>query len=88
MEKDYTVKIEDGRIMFMTSYWNEFGEKIQVANIISKERLIEIGNNVSDALSKLSQAEVIKSVCDHNWEEWEDANCNARWRCTRCKEVI
>ena len=35
----------------------------------------------------LRQPAVIKSVCDHKWKEWEDANCNARWRCTRCKEV-
>ena len=26
-------------------------------------------------------------VCDHNWKQWEDAHCNVRWRCTKCKEV-
>jgi hypothetical protein len=30
---------------------------------------------------------VIKPVCDHRWKEWEDENCNARWRCSRCKTV-
>lgn len=30
---------------------------------------------------------VIKSVCDHNWKEWEDENCNAQMRCTKCKTV-
>ena len=30
---------------------------------------------------------VIKSVCDHNWKEWEDENCNAQIRCTKCKAV-
>jgi hypothetical protein len=25
--------------------------------------------------------------CDHNWKEWEDEECNARLRCTRCKTV-
>jgi len=56
---DYTVKIEDGRIMFMTSYWDEFGEEKTVANIISKKRLIEIHKNISDALSELNQADVV-----------------------------
>ena len=48
---DYTVKIEDGRIMFMTSYRDEFGEEIKVANIITKERLIEIRDNCNRALA-------------------------------------
>lgn len=30
---------------------------------------------------------VIKSVCDHNWKEWEDESCNAQMRCTKCKTV-
>jgi len=51
---DFTVQIEDGRIMFITSYRNEFGEECKVANIISKERLIEIHNNVNRALAELS----------------------------------
>lgn len=51
---DFTIQIEDGRIMFMTSYRNEFGEECKVANIISKERLIEIHDNVNRALAKLS----------------------------------
>ena len=25
------------------------------------------------------------SVCDHNWKEWEDENCNAQMRCTKCR---
>ena len=33
---DFTIEIERGRIMFMTSYRNEFGEDCKVANIISK----------------------------------------------------
>ena len=49
---DFTVKIEDGRIMFMTSYRDEFGEQQQVANIISKERLIEIRDNINRALEQ------------------------------------
>jgi hypothetical protein len=54
MENDYTVKIEDGRIMFMTSYRNEFGEDCSVANIISKEKLIEIRDDINLALAELS----------------------------------
>jgi hypothetical protein len=38
-------------------------------------------------VKKLNIPAVIKSVCDHNWKEWEDANCNARLRCSRCKEA-
>lgn len=49
---DFTVKIEDGRIMFMTSYRDEFGEQKKVANIISKERLIEIRDNINRALEQ------------------------------------
>lgn len=52
---DFTVKIENDRIMFMTSYRNEFGEECSVANIISKERLLEISNNITCALEKLSK---------------------------------
>lgn len=51
---DYTIEIKEGRIMFMTSYRNEFGEDCKVANIISKERLIEIRDNCNQALEKLS----------------------------------
>ena len=51
---DFVVKIEDGRIMFMTSYRDEFGEDKRVANIISKERLTDIYNNIKSALAKLT----------------------------------
>lgn len=50
---DFTVEIEDDRIMFMTSYRDEFGEERKIANIISKERLIEIRDNCNRALAKL-----------------------------------
>lgn len=61
VKDDFTVKIEDDRIMFMTSYRNEFGEECSVANIISKERLLEISNNINCAVAKLSK---------------DDSNCN------------
>ena len=38
-------------------------------------------------VKKLNIPAVIKSVCDHNWKEWEDENCNAQMRCTKCKTV-
>ena len=43
---------------------------------------------IADEIVKLfCQPAVIKSVCDHNWKEWEDENCNAQMRCTKCKTV-
>jgi hypothetical protein len=50
-KNDFTTKIEDGRIMFMTSYHDEFGEIREVANIITKDRLIEIRDNINRALA-------------------------------------
>ena len=53
-KNDFTTKIEDGRIMFMTSYRDEFGDTQEVANIITKERLIEIRDDINRALAELS----------------------------------
>jgi len=38
-------------------------------------------------IKKLNKPAVIKSACDHNWKEWEDEDCNAQMRCTKCKTV-
>lgn len=51
--EDYTVNIEDKRIFFITSYRDEFGDKRIVENCISKERLIEIRENINVALARL-----------------------------------
>ena len=69
---DFTVKIEDDRIMFMTSYRNEFGEECSVANIISKERLLEISNNINCVVAKLSK---------------DDGNCN-KPAVSKCVEPV
>lgn len=61
---DFTVEIEDNRIMFMTSYRNEFGEECKVANIISKERLIEIRDNINRALAELSNENGVLPIPD------------------------
>lgn len=60
-KNDFTTKIENGRIMFMTSYRDEFGDTQEVANIITKERLIEIRNDINRVLAELSD---------------ENSNCN------------
>ena len=60
-KNDFTTKIEDGRIIFMTSYRDEFGETKEVANVITKDRLIEIRNDINRALANLSD---------------ENSNCN------------
>ena len=38
-------------------------------------------------VDKLSQPEDVKSVCDHNWQEWEDEFLHPKWRCSKCKIV-
>ena len=52
-------------------------EKIRELETITKELDTE----------KLRLSAVSKSVCDHNWKEWEDESCNAQMRCTKCKTV-
>ena len=47
--------------MFMTSYRDEFGDTQEVANIITKDRLIEIRDDINRALAELSD---------------ENSNCN------------
>ena len=53
------ILIENGRIMFMTSYLDEFGEERKVANIISKDRLIEMRDNINSVLAELSNGKLI-----------------------------
>ena len=60
-KNDFTTEIENGRIMFMTSYYDEFGDSQEIANIITKDRLIEIRDGINRALAELSD---------------ENSNCN------------
>jgi DnaJ-class molecular chaperone len=73
-KNDFTTKIQDGRIMFMTSYRDEFGDTQEVANIITKYRLIEIRDDINRALAELSD---------------ENNNCNiplvSDTVCPKCK---
>lgn len=91
---DFTVQIEDGRIMFMTSYRNEFGEECKVADIISKDRIIEIRDNINRALAELSNEsgallipDVSGSCCPKCKSRW-----TAQWgridhKCSECKHT-
>jgi hypothetical protein len=50
------------------------------------ERYKEEEKKVSREIFDL-KAESKNEDCAHNWKEWEDENCNAQMRCTRCKEI-
>ena len=53
-------------------------------------------NTVIALMTKFAQQEiknliipvVMKSVCDHNYKQYEDGNCNAKLRCTKCKDIL
>jgi hypothetical protein len=75
---DFTVQIEDGRIMFMTSYIDEFGEERKVANIITKERLIEIHDNCNRALAELSNEN--SALSSKNKIKIDDPNASWNWK--------
>ena len=54
MEKDFTTRVENGRLIFSYSYRNEFGETVSVGSTITKEKLVEIIESAKCALAKVS----------------------------------
>ena len=67
-------------LQMVDAYWKFDNQQQPISSWHDKQDLLK-------ALEELLQHAVIKSVCDHNWKEWEDENCNAQMRCTKCKTV-
>ena len=44
---------------------------------------LDVGEAANEPLNLFS----VSTVCAHNWKEWEDENCNAQMKCTKCNEV-
>lgn len=48
------------------------------------DSIVEAIDTVVAELEPINHKEL---TCDHNWKEWEDENCNAQMRCTKCKSI-
>ena len=61
---------------------------IKSEDVKTQSEIETLTSDIADRIVKLfAIPAVIKSVCEHKWKQWEDSNCNGRWKCTRCKEV-
>ena len=73
-----------------TKFYKEYQDRYPTIlgsdrNISYVTFLEEFVTELQNQVKLLIIGDVMVSDCDHNWKEWEDENCNAQMRCTKCK---